>query len=82
MAADQIFLSVLDTWSFQDWQAFNRAYGMPCPLGKLARMCCQGFLGVKESQIWWKDKEVLGPAELGKHLRAVEEAQVEGARGV
>lgn len=70
------FLEVLDKWSFQDWQAFNRAYGTSCPLGRLAEKCAlDGFLRTKEGQIWWKDEKALGPEDLGKHLLQVEKAR-------
>lgn len=69
---------VLNKWTHEQWQEFNRAYGMSCPLGKLTRLLSGiDHLGVVGGEIRWKGAQVLSPRDLGMLFRQVEEARME-----
>jgi len=64
--------AVLDGWTHEQWQEFNRAYGMSCPLGKLTRLLSGiDHLGVVGGEIRWKGEDVLSPGDLGMLFRQV-----------
>lgn len=65
--------AVLDKWTHEQWQEFNRTYGMSCPLGKLTRMVGNNpYMGAVEGEIRWRGEQVLSPGDLGQIFCQVE----------